>query len=132
LLNIVGNALDALEGRENSLVSIQSGTENNGAWLRVSVTDNGAGIEPDKLADLFKPFTSTKGARGTGLGLAVSRKVMREHGGDILVQSQVGKGSRFVIRLPVHSPMHPDYTSAIDITVPDFDKPPSSHKGSRK
>jgi C4-dicarboxylate-specific signal transduction histidine kinase len=132
LLNLVTNGLDALEGRENPLLSLSTALESDGEWVRIGVTENGVGIPAERVTELFKPFVSTKGTKGTGLGLAVSRKIAREHGGDILVQSQVGKGSRFVIRLPVHSPMHPDYTSAIDITVPDFDKPPSSHKGSRK
>ena len=52
------------------------------------------------MGELFKPFSSSKGARGTGLGLAVSRKIVREHGGDILVQSQPGKGSKFAVVLP--------------------------------
>jgi signal transduction histidine kinase len=62
-------------------------------------------VSEDKLADIFRPFISTKGARGTGLGLAVSRKILREHGGDILVKSEVGKGSVFTIRLPLRSPL---------------------------
>jgi signal transduction histidine kinase len=129
LLNLVTNALDALEGRENPLLSLSTSLESDGQWVRIGVTENGVGIPAEKLGDLFKPFMSTKGSKGTGLGLAVSRKIVREHGGDILVQSQHGRGSRFIIRLPVHSPMHPDHTSAIDITVPDFDRPPKSGKG---
>ena len=57
------------------------------------------------MGDIFKPFMSTKGAKGTGLGLAVSRKILREHGGDIVVHSQAGKGSRFTLRLPMKSPL---------------------------
>jgi two-component system NtrC family sensor kinase len=76
--------------------------------LRISVRDNGVGIAPEKLQEIFKPFMSTKGARGTGLGLAVSRKVLREHGGDILVESEKGKGSSFILRLPAKSLMSSD------------------------
>ncbi len=54
--------------------------------------------------EIFRPFVSTKGARGTGLGLAVSRKILREHGGDIVVESEVGKGSTFILRLPLRGP----------------------------
>jgi signal transduction histidine kinase len=79
--------------------------EKGGEWVRIAVLDNGVGIDPEKLAELFKPFVSTKGARGTGLGLAVSRKILREHGGDILVQSHPGKGSRFILRLPLKNPL---------------------------
>ena len=63
------------------------------------------GIPPEKIVDIFRPFVSTKGARGTGLGLAVSRKILREHGGDILALSEPGKGSLFTLRLPLKSPL---------------------------
>jgi signal transduction histidine kinase/pSer/pThr/pTyr-binding forkhead associated (FHA) protein len=117
LLNIIGNALDALEGRENPTLSVSSLLEADGKWVRLAVTDNGVGISPQRLPDLFKPFMSSKGAKGTGLGLAVSRKILREHGGDILVQSQPGKGSRFVLRLPVHSSLHPEQSSPFGQTM---------------
>jgi signal transduction histidine kinase len=105
LLNIVGNALDAIEGRPNPTVAIATMMEPDHAWLRILVMDNGCGIPPEKIGDIFKPFMSTKGSRGTGLGLPVSRKILREHGGDILVQSQPGRQTRFVLRLPVKSPL---------------------------
>ncbi len=63
--------------------------------------DNGPGIPAEKLDDIFKPFVSTKGARGTGLGLPVSRKILREHGGDLTAASEPGQGTRFVFRLPM-------------------------------
>ena len=77
-------------------------------FLRIQVRDNGSGIPDDKLADIFKPFVSTKGSRGTGLGLAVSRKVLREHGGDIVVETKLGVGSVFTLRLPLRSPLGTD------------------------
>jgi signal transduction histidine kinase/pSer/pThr/pTyr-binding forkhead associated (FHA) protein len=108
LLNIVGNALDAVEDREEPKVWVQTIRDPEEGWVRVIVMDNGCGIPADKLADIFRPFVSSKGSRGTGLGLPVSRKILREHGGDILVQSQVGKGSKFVLRLPMRSPLAQD------------------------
>ena len=72
--------------------------------------DNGHGIAADKIKEIFMPFVSTKGA-GTGLGLPVSRKILREHGGDILVPSQVGVGSKFTLRLPLKSPLAVDPSS---------------------
>jgi len=105
LLNIIGNAFDAVEERKHPQVVVATALEADGAWVRLVVLDNGVGIAPPKLPDIFKPFVSTKGAKGTGLGLAVSRKILREHGGDILVQSQHGKGSRFILRLPLKSPL---------------------------
>ncbi len=123
LLNVVGNALDAVEERTDRRVAVATTLEAGGGWARVAVQDNGAGIAPAKLADIFKPFVSTKGAKGTGLGLPVSRKILREHGGDILTQSQLGKGSRFVLRLPVKSPLGQD----VNVTHTDMsflDAPP--------
>src|SRR5262249_40982829 len=99
LPNVVGNALEAVEGQESGHVWVSTSQEPDGAWVRIQVLDDGPGIPPNLMQNLFKPFHSTKGARGTGLGLAVSRKILREHGGDILVQSQLGKGSKFTLRL---------------------------------
>jgi signal transduction histidine kinase len=108
LLNVITNALDAVEGRDTPKVVIQSLLDAEAGWVRIQVIDNGIGIAPNRLADIFKPFVSSKGAKGTGLGLAVSRKIFREHGGDILAQSQLGKGSRFVLRLPIRSALSPE------------------------
>ncbi len=109
LLNIVGNAIDAVEGRPEPKVTV--GTRADDQWVRIVVLDNGVGIAPEKMADIFKPFVSTKGARGTGLGLPVSRKILREHGGDLIVQSQVGVGSKFTLRLPLKSPLTQDFAA---------------------
>jgi signal transduction histidine kinase len=122
ILNIVSNALDAIEGRKNPQLGVLSTLENEGDWVRVVVIDNGVGIPPHKQPDIFKPFVSTKGAKGTGLGLAVSRKIVREHGGDLTVQSQMGKGSRFIVRLPLKSPLSPD-SLGTKHEIPAF-KPP--------
>jgi signal transduction histidine kinase/pSer/pThr/pTyr-binding forkhead associated (FHA) protein len=108
ILNIVGNALDAVEDAAKPHVVVSTRLQSDGASFFVQVRDNGVGIPADMLAQIFKPFASTKGSRGTGLGLAVSRKILREHGGEILVQSQVGKGSLFTLRLPANSPFSPD------------------------
>jgi signal transduction histidine kinase len=108
LLNVVGNAFDAVEGRPSPQVTVGTRSDPEAGWVRILVLDNGVGIPSQKIADIFKPFVSTKGAKGTGLGLAVSRKILREHGGDILVQSQPGKGSKFILRLPVKSPLSGD------------------------
>ena len=120
LLNIVGNALDALEERKNPQLAVATtlevGADERGDWVRILVRDNGVGIPPEQMAALFKPFQSTKGGRGTGLGLAVSRKILREHGGDIHVRSDPGKGSVFLLRFPVKSPFGPDaHGSGADI-----------------
>ncbi len=108
LLNIVGNAIDAVGERSEPRVTIGTRADIVQGWLRIVVLDNGPGIPPAKLGDIFKPFISSKGSKGTGLGLAVSRKILREHGGDILVQSQVSKGSKFTLKLPIKSPLGQD------------------------
>ena len=103
VLNIVTNALDAVEDRPGSKIAVQAILEPDGNWAKVIVLDNGPGIPAEKIDDIFKPFVSTKGSRGTGLGLPVSRKILREHGGDILVQSVPEKGSKFTLRIPMKS-----------------------------
>jgi signal transduction histidine kinase len=103
LLNLVSNALDAVEEVESPRVTVATGAEADGSRVRIEVRDNGPGIAPEKVDEIFRPFVSTKGSRGTGLGLAVSRKTLREHGGDIVVQNQPGGGSVFVMRLPLRS-----------------------------
>jgi signal transduction histidine kinase len=103
LLNLVSNALDAVEDVEAPALTLRTAPEADGARVRIEVIDNGMGIAPDKLDEIFRPFVSSKGARGTGLGLAVSRKTVREHGGDIVVRSQPGSGSCFVLRLPLRA-----------------------------
>jgi signal transduction histidine kinase len=118
LLNIVANALDAVEDTPAPRVVVTTAREKEGEWVRFEVRDNGGGIPPEKLNDIFRPFVSTKGARGTGLGLAVSRKILREHGGDILVQSQPGQGSTFILRLPLRSPFGSDVQSTRTLQPP--------------
>lgn len=72
------------------------------SWLKVSFEDNGPGIPPDHIDHVFDPFFTTKDiGEGTGLGLAVSYGIVKEHGGDIRVESEPGRFTRFVIRLPV-------------------------------
>jgi signal transduction histidine kinase/pSer/pThr/pTyr-binding forkhead associated (FHA) protein len=101
LLNIVTNAVDALQGRENAHLTLQTALETNGRWAQLVAEDNGPGIDKEMQADIFKPFVSTKGSKGTGLGLAVARKILREHGGDIILESEPEKGARFILRLPL-------------------------------
>ena len=67
------------------------------------VTDNGCGIPPENIPRIFDPFFTTKGVgKGTGLGLSVSRGIIERHRGRIDVESQVGRGTAFKIRLPIH------------------------------
>jgi signal transduction histidine kinase len=121
VLNLVTNALDAVEDRPNSKIAVQTLLEPDGAWVKVIVLDNGPGIPAEKIEDVFKPFVSTKGSRGTGLGLPVSRKILREHGGDITVQSVPEKGTKFTMRLPMKSAFAADLggTQLVPILKPE-------------
>jgi two-component system, NtrC family, sensor kinase len=99
-LNVVTNALDACDERENGVVTIATKQLADEGLVQVIVSDNGGGIAPENLQQIFNPFFSSKGSRGTGLGLAVSQKILKEHGGRILVESRLDEGSRFVLELP--------------------------------
>lgn len=101
LLNIVKNAAEAIDG--TGMVAIKTWAEDG--VLKIAVQDNGAGIPKDVLPKIFDPFFTTKKiGEGTGLGLSVCYKIIEQHGGGIKVASQVGKGTRFIISLPVSSP----------------------------
>ncbi|WP_165227305.1 ATP-binding protein [Aquisphaera insulae] len=101
LLNIVTNAIDASEGQPEGAVTISTEWVAETSIARIQVADNGVGIDEADLASIFQIFASTKGSRGTGLGLPVSRKIIAEHGGNITVTSQPGRGATFVIDLPM-------------------------------
>ena len=101
ILNVVTNALDAVEDRDGAAVTIHVECDTEAERVRVIVGDNGEGMAPETIAEIFNLFVSTKGARGTGLGLTVSRKILREHGGDIRVTSRPGEGSTFVLEFPL-------------------------------
>ncbi len=72
--------------------------------MRIIVDDNGPGIPADQMEHLFSPFVSSKKSRGTGLGLPVSQKILSEHGGRILVDSEPGRGCRFTLEIPAVQP----------------------------
>jgi signal transduction histidine kinase len=104
VLNVVTNAIDAVEERPEGVVRITATVDGEARLVRITVADNGPGISAETLADIFNLFVSTKGARGTGLGLTVSRKILREHGGDILATSTEGAGSTFALEFPLRLP----------------------------
>lgn len=104
LLNVVTNAIDACEEVAEAQVTVTSHYDPAEKMAQLVVTDNGTGISPDDLDAIFHVFVSRKGGRGTGLGLPVSRKILEEHGGQILVKSTPGKGSSFTLELPANQP----------------------------
>jgi two-component system, NtrC family, sensor kinase len=100
-LNLFLNARDAMESGGVLSVRTTSPDELHPGLVRVQIADSGAGIRPENLARIFDPFFTTKGARkGTGLGLSVSYGIVREHGGDIEVQSSPGAGTQFLLSFP--------------------------------
>ena len=101
VLNIVTNAIDACEGSENApVVDRDRMGRRRPRSLASRSSDNGVGIDEADVPSIFQIFASTKGSRGTGLGLPVSQKIIREHGGKISVTSQPGQGATFLIELP--------------------------------
>lgn len=99
-LNLITNAMDAVADEKGAItVSVRLDTMNR--CITAQVADNGSGIEPEKIDDIFTPFFSSKGQKGTGLGLAVARKIIEEHHGQILVSSEPDSGTTFTIHLPI-------------------------------
>ena len=96
LLNLVGNALDALPAGGRIVVSARR----EGARVAISVADSGAGIPPEDLARVFEPYFTTK-AGGTGLGLAIAQRIAEEHGGELTAESAPKRGATFTLRLPI-------------------------------
>ncbi len=106
LINLVGNAV---KFTERGSVRIELGLETRpgdpAPWLELAVVDTGPGIAPEGLSRVFEAFTQLQGSltrehEGTGLGLALSRRLARSLGGDVLVSSALGRGSRFSVRIP--------------------------------
>ena len=102
LLNVVSNAMDSciLDPEEDKTWSIVIRTRREENGVRFEIEDNGAGMTNEVKEKLFERFFTTKGSKGTGLGLLVTRKIIDEHGGSISCESIPGKGTTFTIHLP--------------------------------
>lgn len=97
-MNILVNAGHAIEERGHITIT----TRSDGDFVHIDISDTGKGIPPEHLPRLFEPFFTTKPVgKGTGLGLSISYGIVRKHGGEIDVRSEVGVGTTFVIKLPV-------------------------------
>jgi PAS domain S-box-containing protein len=110
VLNLMINAAHALEKSKNKEIEISTGQNKNEVW--VSVKDNGCGIPEDNIDKIFLPFFSTKGEHsqsseeaseinGTGLGLSVSESIARQHNGELHVESELGTGTTFTLKIPI-------------------------------
>ena len=94
MLNLLMNGIQAIE--QEGVISVGI------CGAEITITDTGKGIEPEHLKNIFTPFFTTK-EQGTGLGLAIVKKIIDLHEGEILVESELGKGTAFCIKLPGHS-----------------------------
>ena len=103
--NLIGNAIKFSPARTRVDVRLDAG----GGSVTIEVEDQGPGIPPADLSKLFKPFSRTTvrptaGEKSTGLGLAIVRRIAEGHGGEVRVESEVGRGSRFILSLPMRGP----------------------------
>ena len=131
LTNLVINARDAMPSGGTITIDAQAAVSGMifsfgsiptvDRFVHVTVTDTGTGIRPDHLKQIFEPLFTTK-SHGTGLGLSVVHKIVRSHGGEIFVESEVGKGSRFHIFIPQADP-----TAALA-----SDPPPAARRSGRR
>jgi len=100
LLNVINNAQDAVSGVTHPTIVVR--TEVRGELVLITVEDNGTGITKSDLKKVFDPFFTTKSVgKGTGLGLSISYGIIREHNGDITIQSESGQGTQVFIELPI-------------------------------
>jgi two-component system NtrC family sensor kinase len=103
-VNIILNAAEAMDG--NGVLTLSTSFNGSGKFIEVKFSDTGHGIKEEDKKRLFEPFFSTKEVgKGTGLGLAISYSIIQKHEGTIEVQSQPGKGSTFIVKLPFKKEM---------------------------
>jgi PAS domain S-box-containing protein len=95
--NIVKNASEAM--KQGGLLKIRTGSESE--WVNITFTDTGGGMSNETMARVFEPYFTTK-IGGSGLGLMITQRVVRAHGGEVVIESDPGKGLRLTIRLPRH------------------------------
>ncbi len=122
VMNLLVNAVDAVEAETGAVTARVSFNEVEPGRVgtptaEITVLDNGPGIPKDRLGWIFEPFNTTKGLKGTGLGLAVTKRIVDEHSGRIRVETQVGKGSAFRVFIPA------DLDSRHDPAATADDKP---------
>ncbi len=121
-MNMITNARDACQNLHEAEITIS--TQSLGEDIRVKISDNGQGIPPENLDKIFDPFFTTKPVgQGTGLGLGISRTIIKNIGGEIDVDSKLGRGTTFIITLPSASACaSADHRKTVEglVTVPHF------------
>jgi len=101
ILNLTNNALEAMDNMGRVEIAAGEKHDPSVSGIELIVSDNGCGIPPENIEAIFKPFFTTKQA-GTGLGMAIIQKIIEEHQGQIKVESEVGKGTKFTLFLPLN------------------------------
>jgi signal transduction histidine kinase len=102
-MNLVSNAAQAMESKDNGVLSIKTNYSSRQNAILIQIEDTGVGIPEKEMSRLFEPFFTTKKGKGVGLGLSVAYGIIQEHGGSIYVQSKIGEGTTFHVKLPVRS-----------------------------
>jgi len=97
LTNIIFNAVDAMPEGGKLTIATQPQTED---WVEVRIIDSGMGMTEEVKKRIFDPFFTTKGVKNSGLGMSVSYGIIKRHGGEILIESEPGKGTTFILHLP--------------------------------
>jgi len=100
-LNMIMNACEAMVGKKRELTISARVGEEDPHKVKVIIADNGCGIPEENIKKLFDLFYTTKGSQGTGVGLSMAYRIIKDHNGDINVDSEVGKGTKFTISLPI-------------------------------
>ena len=119
VVNLLSNALDALRTvKPPRRLTVDSYSDNTGGKVCVTVTDNGPGVAPEIAGRLFRPFSSTKGIKGTGLGLYISRQLVREAEGELDLVTIPDPGARFLVWLPATRPAVPAAPTATPVPPP--------------
>ncbi|MBE9571293.1 MAG: PAS domain S-box protein [Proteobacteria bacterium] len=103
LLNLISNAWDAMEGSPQKVLTVQTDLIQKGQQVEVRVSDTGIGIAQEQIEQIFNPFFTTKDTdKGIGLGLSISYRIVEAHHGKIEVNSELNKGTIFIVSLPVY------------------------------
>ena len=100
-LNIIINDCEAMVGKKGELTISARVAKENPDRLEIAISDNGRGIPKENLKKMFDLFFTTKGSQGTGVGLSMAYQIIKDHNGNIDVESEVGKGTKFTIFLPI-------------------------------
>ena len=110
--NLVSNAMSAMP--KGGYLEIRTGEDKDGENIVISITDTGEGIPKENIAKVFEPYFTTK-ARGLGLGLSLCKKYLEAHGGRIELESDVGKGTTFIVKLPLNQPVYVEKSGKVEV-----------------